>query len=203
MMPKESFLTTNGGSGETSPPSEAVPEAAPVVDVGSDVGAEPKAAEVAFKPWSAFLRTAKPPEIQQRLSGEIGAILARHQLDKYCALALFEPEGSIDSFDLDRIFSALSEQNSDHSKEVLLLLLSRGGSIEPAYQISKLCKSFAKQRFVALVPRHAKSAATLIAIGADEIHMGPLGQLGPIDPQLGGLPALGVSQALKTIASVA
>ena len=33
--------------------------------------------------------------------------------------------------------------------------------------------------------------------------MGPLGQLGPIDPQLGGLPALGVSQALKTIASVA
>lgn len=33
--------------------------------------------------------------------------------------------------------------------------------------------------------------------------MGPLGQLGPIDPQLGGLPALGVSQALDTIASVA
>jgi hypothetical protein len=32
--------------------------------------------------------------------------------------------------------------------------------------------------------------------------MGPLGQLGPIDPQIGGLPALGVSQALKTIASV-
>jgi hypothetical protein len=32
--------------------------------------------------------------------------------------------------------------------------------------------------------------------------MGPLGQLGPIDPQISGLPALGVSQALKTIASV-
>ena len=53
------------------------------------------------------------------------------------------------------------------------------------------------------MPRQAKSAATLLAIGADEIHMGPLGQLGPIDPQIGGLPALGVSQALKTIASVA
>ncbi|HXP86766.1 MAG TPA: hypothetical protein VN841_18690 [Bryobacteraceae bacterium] len=85
----------------------------------------------------------------------------------------------------------------------MLILLSRGGSIEPAYQISKLCKSFAANRFVVVVPRHAKSAATLIAIGADEIHMGPLGQLGPIDPQLGGLPALGVSQALKTMASVA
>ena len=52
------------------------------------------------------------------------------------------------------------------------------------------------------IPRHAKSAATLIALGADEIHMGPLGQLGPIDPQLGGLPALGVTQALQTIASL-
>jgi Serine dehydrogenase proteinase len=50
---------------------------------------------------------------------------------------------------------------------------------------------------------HVAGVATLIAIGADEIHMGPLGQLGPIDPQIGGLPALGVSRALKTIASVA
>src|SRR6185369_239631 len=39
--------------------------------------------------------------------------------------------------------------------------------------------------------------------GADEIHIGPLGQLGPIDPQLDGLPALGVTQALERLASVA
>jgi len=38
-----------------------------------------------------------------------------------------------------------------------------------------------------VVPRTAKSAATLLAIGADEIHMGPLGQLGAgIDPQMAG-----------------
>jgi hypothetical protein len=43
----------------------------------------------------------------------------------------------------------------------------------------------------------------LLAIGADEIHMSPLGQLGPIDPQIDGLPALGVSRALRTIAAVA
>ncbi|OGP56118.1 MAG: hypothetical protein A2Y65_00515 [Deltaproteobacteria bacterium RBG_13_52_11] len=82
------------------------------------------------------------------------------------------------------------------------MLLSKGGSIESAYQISKLCKSFSKKQFIVTVPRHAKSAATLIALGADEIHMGPLGQLGPIDPQLGGLPALGVAQALETIATL-
>jgi hypothetical protein len=83
-----------------------------------------------------------------------------------------------------------------------LVLLSHGGEIEPAYQISKACKQRSHGRFVTAIPRHAKSAATLIAIGSDEIHMGPLGQLGPIDPQLGDLPALGVSKALETIAGV-
>lgn len=125
-----------------------------------------------------------------------------HQNCQTRVLALLEPANNIDAGDLDQIFNALCALNPDHTRDVLLLLLSRGGSIEPAYQISKLCKSFSKERFVALVPRQAKSAATLIAIGADEIHMGPLGQLGPIDPQLGSLPALGVSQALKTMASV-
>ncbi len=52
-----------------------------------------------------------------------------------------------------------------------------------------------------VVPRQAKSAATMIAF-ADEIHIGRLGQLGPIDPQVGGLPALGVAQALQTIATL-
>jgi hypothetical protein len=110
---------------------------------------------------------------------------------------------NIDSYDLDKVFVALGEMNPAKDKPVVLFLMSKGGEAEPAYQISKLCKSFAAYKFVAVVPRHAKSAATLIAIGADEIHMGPLGQLGPIDPQIDGLPALGVSQALKTIASVA
>jgi Serine dehydrogenase proteinase len=159
--------------------------------------------EPKLPPWPVFLQNAKPKDIRDRFAGDIAEILKKHGMERYCPLALLEPEDSIDSYDLDQIFEALSQLNPDRSKDVLLVLLSRGGSIEPAYQISKLCKNFARERFIAVIPRHAKSAATLIAIGADEIHMGPLGQLGPIDPQLGSLPALGVSQALKTIASVA
>jgi Serine dehydrogenase proteinase len=153
-------------------------------------------------PWGSFVRTANPQEIRERLAREIGEILERHGLDNKCCLGLIEPQESIDSFDLDQIFNSLKELNPTHEKDVVLFILSSGGAGEPAYQISKVCKSFSQQQFIVVVPRHAKSAATLIAIGADEIHMGPLGQLGPIDPQIGGLPALGVSQALKTIASV-
>jgi hypothetical protein len=154
--------------------------------------------------WSEFLGAASARGIKDRYLSEVNSILTRSATsEKYCFLALLEPENSIDAVDLDGIFESLTEHNSERKKDVLLILLSRGGNIEPAYQISKLCKSFAANRFVVVVPREAKSAATLIALGADEIHMGQLGQLGPIDPQLGGLPALGVAQALKTLAGLA
>jgi hypothetical protein len=156
-------------------------------------------------PWPRFLARASDSDIKARFSRELSIVIQNHQpvIDAYCCLILFEPDDSIDSFEADRIYTALSERNADSSKDVLLIILSGGGSIEPAYQISKICKSHARSRFIVAVPRRAKSAATLIALGADEIHMGPLGQLGPIDPQLDGLPALGVTQALERLASVA
>lgn len=49
---------------------------------------------------------------------------------------------------------------------MLLLLMGTGGEIQPAYQISKICKTFAKSHFFVCIPRFAKSAATLISLGA-------------------------------------
>jgi len=40
------------------------------------------------------------------------------------------------------------------------------------------------RRFVVVVPDIAKSAATIFALGAHEIIMGPTSDLGPIDPQV-------------------
>jgi serine dehydrogenase proteinase len=152
-------------------------------------------------PWATFAETADNKSISSRFATEVATILATLG-DGYCCLGLLDSETSVSEFDLDRIFSALLSMNPERDKNVLLFLLTPGGSIEPAYQMSKLCKSYARERFIVAVPRQAKSAGTLLALGADEIHMGPLGHLGPIDPQLGGLPALGVAQALKSIAAV-
>jgi len=126
----------------------------------------------------------------------------KSMLTDYSSLAILSPSDNIDSFEADRIYTALADGNPSKEKDILLIILSPGGSIEPAYQVSTLCKSYAKSKFVTVVPRRAKSAATLIAIGADQIHMGPLSQLGPIDPQLGGLPALGVVEAIRRIAEL-
>src|SRR5690349_12147519 len=147
--------------------SPALPDVAPVEEASSTQTAAKPDQAAKVPSWHIFIRTAKEHEIRERFAGDVADILSRNGLDKYCALLLLEPDNLIDSGDLDRVFSALLELNPDRTKDVMLILLSRGGSIEPAYQISKLCKSFAAARFIVVVPRHAKSAATLIAIGAD------------------------------------
>ena len=98
----------------------------------------------------------------------------------------------------DKIYAAIPAENK---KPILLIIHSKGGEIEPAYLISKTCKEKAPN-FIVAVPRRAKSAATLISLGAEEIHMGSMSELGPIDPQFGNLPALSLSSSLNTIAKV-
>ncbi len=153
----------------------------------------------------SYIGSTKTDDILKRLQGEISRIVKKHfreQAAEMCFLSLFDIKTSIDSWDADRIFKALKEENPDKKKNVLLFLVSHGGRIEPAYQITKICKKYSLSNFNVVVPRRAKSAATLIAIGADHVHMGPLGELGPIDPQLDGLPALGVRRSLEIIASI-
>lgn len=183
-------------------PSPSIPNPAPIAPQPA-TPATPTPAPP--PPWWQFVRDADDAAVRQRFARELNQLLNLDAalLAKYVPLAILSPTNSIDSYESDRIFSALMQFNKNKDKDVLLFLLSPGGSIEPAYQISTLCKSYSKSRFVAVVMRQAKSAATLISIGADEIHVGPMGHLGPIDPQLGGLPALGVVQAIERIASLA
>jgi len=126
-------------------------------------------------------------------------IFGRHTISrKYLILFLYDSNNSITEKMTDKIYAAIPEKNE---KPILLIIHSKGGEVEPAFLISKTCKEKAPN-FVVAVPRRAKSAATLIALGAVEIHMGSMSELGPIDPQFGNLPALGLSSSLETIAKV-
>lgn len=64
-----------------------------------------------------------------------------------------------------------------------VVIHSPGGEIEAAESIVKLLRRrFDNVRF--FVPNIAKSAATMMALSANEIWMDPDAELGPIDPQL-------------------
>jgi hypothetical protein len=64
-----------------------------------------------------------------------------------------------------------------------LILESPGGDGSQVTKFVDLCRNQC-QRFRVIVPHEAKSAATLISLGADEIIMGPSSELGPIDAQI-------------------
>jgi len=68
-------------------------------------------------------------------------------------------------------------------KKIDLFLFSVGGHIEVPWRIITTLREFCPELAV-LIPYKAMSAATLIALGADEIVMGRKGELGPIDPQV-------------------
>ncbi len=140
-------------------------------------------------------------QTKTEFSKHILKLQKENKLSHYELILIYDETSSITSYHSNRIYEAASRNNC--KKDILLLLHSSGGRIEPGYLISKTCKRLAKSKFVVAVPRRAKSAATLISLGADEIHMGLMSELGPIDPQFGGYPALVLSGALQTLADLA
>ena len=64
-----------------------------------------------------------------------------------------------------------------------LILQSPGGDGTLVEKFVALCRTQCK-KFRVIIPNDAKSAATLISLGADEIVMGPPSGLGPIDAQV-------------------
>lgn len=66
---------------------------------------------------------------------------------------------------------------------LVVIIDSYGGNLNAAYNITKLLRGCCK-RLTVIVPRIAKSAATLICLAADEIAMSQIAELGPLDPQI-------------------
>lgn len=66
--------------------------------------------------------------------------------------------------------------------ELHLLLVSPGGYGDAAIRMARGAQARCSE-LVVIVPDQAKSAATLLALGAHRIVMGPASDLGPVDPQ--------------------
>ncbi len=71
-----------------------------------------------------------------------------------------------------------------HVHQIDLFIFSPGGDTIVPWRLVNLTREYC-ERLAVLVPYKAHSAATLLALGADEIAMGPLGELSPIDPSVG------------------
>ena len=97
-------------------------------------------------------------------------------------LCIYHGEGeNIDRGCLNKVLELLPRLG-EHSS-LCVVLDSPGGDIEDAFRIANATREYADDVEV-LVPQWAKSAATLICLSANRIHISPQGELGPLDPQI-------------------
>jgi len=79
-----------------------------------------------------------------------------------------------------------------------LLLHTPGGSIAATESLVDYLRKMFGTNIRAIVPQIAMSAGTMIALSCKEVVMGKHSSIGPIDPQLGGIPAHGVVEEFNT-----
>lgn len=115
----------------------------------------------------------------KQVASKVPELAAFATVRKRPAVFLFLTE-SLDFQHVVRLRTALG----DTKFEALdLVIHSGGGSIHAAYQVIELLRLHS-ECIHACVPLYAKSAATLLCLGADDICVDELAQLGPLDTQI-------------------
>lgn len=90
---------------------------------------------------------------------------------------------SLDDDDVEMLQGIL--QLSDLRNGFALLISSPGGDGLAAERIIKACRSHSgSKEYWCVVAGKAKSAATMVCLGASKIMMAPTSELGPVDPQI-------------------
>ena len=92
------------------------------------------------------------------------------------------PNAAMQPSDVAPITALLERE--EKTKDLDLWINSPGGSAQTAEKIVSACRAVCDGEFRVVVPNMAKSAATMTALCADQIVMGYLSELGPIDPQV-------------------
>ena len=100
-----------------------------------------------------------------------------------CYLTSLRPgaAGQISDDAVREIIDHLQRLPQQPVERIDLLLVSNGGDGLVPWRLVPIFREYAKQ-FNVLIPYKAHSAATIMALGANEIVMHKFGALGPIDP---------------------
>lgn len=89
--------------------------------------------------------------------------------------------GSICQNDVSSVYEIIKDWPVQ--EKIYLFIKSDGGDGKASLRIINVLREHTK-RLIVLVPSECSSAATILALGADEIHMGPLSFLSAVDTSL-------------------
>lgn len=149
--------------------------------------------------WSAVLKEIQT-EAQSGNAGALDTVRRRHlkRLSDYrkrnqiCYYSgwLQKPNikgVEIDDNDKNALMTAIHKL--DRSKGLDLILHTPGGQVAATESLVNYLRKMFSTDIEVFVPQIAMSAGTMIACASRLIHMGKQSNLGPIDPQFGGIPA--------------
>ncbi|MGH7270288.1 MAG: SDH family Clp fold serine proteinase [Polyangiaceae bacterium] len=99
--------------------------------------------------------------------------------------------------DADKTGFMATINNLDRSLGLDLVLHTPGGEMAATESLVEYLRSMFGTDIRAIVPQLAMSAGTMMALSCKQIVMGKHSSLGPIDPQIGGVPAHGIIEEVK------
>lgn len=131
------------------------------------------------EPAPAASKVKQPPVLfkkTQALVCEIGSLLGGTFIAYWN-----NPKGSVCHNDVVALYETLERLGKQET--LYLFLKSHGGNGQASLRLVNLLRRYC-HRLVALVPLECASAATMIALGANEVQMGPMAYLTPVDTSL-------------------
>ena len=141
--------------------------------------------------WTNAARTQALRRFQQERKSQVIGLI--HRQDTMSILG--QPVASYISIeDSEAVLRLIRRTPPD--LPIDLILHTPGGLVLAAEQIAKALAEH-KGKVTVFVPHYAMSGGTLIALAADEIVMDGNAVLGPVDPQLGQLPAASIARVLE------
>jgi ClpP class serine protease len=136
------------------------------------------------------LRRAQAIRAIEKLHGT-RVITMIHRQEKR-SLFGFAVSRHIDLEDAQTIIAAIKDTPED--MPIDFVIHTPGGLVLAAMQIARALEAH-KAKVTVYVPVYAMSGGTLLALAANEIVLGEFSVLGPIDPQIVGLPAASIVKA--------
>jgi len=136
-------------------------------------------------------RAAALGQFEQERNSRVIALIHRQESGSLLGLPVM---GSISIDDSEAVLRAI--RLTPPEQPIDIILHTPGGTVLAAEQIAKALVE-REGKVTVFVPHYAMSGGTLIALAADEIVMDPNAVLGPVDPQVGDLPAASIVQAVQ------
>jgi len=129
-------------------------------------------------------------QLQQQRASRVIAMIHRQETVSLFGVPVSSSIGIEDS---EAVLRAIRLTPPD--QPIDLILHTPGGLVLAAEQIA-LALLDRRAKVTVLVPHYAMSGGTLLALTADEIIMDPHAVLGPVDPQIGDMPAASIVKLL-------